>query len=327
MSYETIPIEAKDAGTVHILAGTITDIGDGVVDIIIDEYGSFEDVSVFYHCPGSESADGNPFSVDDRVIVVNYGDAETLSVFDMKVVGFEDGLPRICCPWTFSFPYSEVWPFSLEYESCVYLGAVQTPEFCAPWWSTPPAFSANGIFQSAFLYSESTSINSHVKQTMTFTPEIRFGDTSPELYFIVDFADIAIMGSHPFGTSMHGMFFTFRFILQHDDEIDSCVLNIGHIGSLTFLTAWSLSASGVYYDYFLRDLWGNYGPIDWDSETGKWINTEGYALKKFAIVATSISSSTGAGTYTTEAQIDFNSLKICPTYPADAMHGINFNFV
>lgn len=239
-----------------------------------------------------------------------------------KVVGFTDK-PKSCCSWTMMFPYSNTWPFSLEYESCVYHG-VQAPDFCAPWWSTPPNLIDSGNFQSAFSYSELTSVSSDVKQIMTFTPEIRFGNTSPELYFIVDFADITISGNHPFDVAMHGMYFEFWFTWQHDNEIDPYIMAIGNIGGLTFLKNWSLSASGVYYDYFFSDLWGNYGPIDWDGE--KWINTEGYALKEFAIVARSRSGSTGLGTYTTDAMINFNSFKICPVYPVGATKDISFWF-
>lgn len=242
-----------------------------------------------------------------------------------KVVGFKDN-PKPCCLWTFNFPYSGVWPFSLEYESCVYLGAVQTPEFCAPWWSIPPDLISSGNFHSAFSYSELASVRSDVKQNILFTPEIRFGNTSPELYFIVDFADITITGSHPIGSSLKGMHFTFWFTWQHDDEVEPYIVSIGNIGSLTFLTNWSLFASGVYYDYFLRDLWGAYGPIDWDSEAEKWINTEGYVLKEFAVVARSASDSTGGGLYETDAIINFNSFKICSTYPANAIKNISFAF-
>ena len=100
MSYETIPIEAKDATTVHVLVGTITDMDEeaGTVDVDIDEHGSFSAIPVFYHCQHAETADGMPFIEDcnDRVVIVNSGDAINLSVADLKVVGFEDGLPREC---------------------------------------------------------------------------------------------------------------------------------------------------------------------------------------------------------------------------------------
>jgi len=96
MSYETIPIVKADAKTVHILTGTIVSTGAGVAEVNIDGYGVYSDVPVFYHCPESETADGIPFTIGDRVIIVNSGDAITLSVSNMKVVGFEDGLPRRC---------------------------------------------------------------------------------------------------------------------------------------------------------------------------------------------------------------------------------------
>ncbi|MBU2061640.1 MAG: hypothetical protein KKH44_07330 [Bacteroidetes bacterium] len=98
MSYETIEIESENASRVHILTGTIADIDteNVTVDVNIDDYGSFADVPVFYHCEDSETADGMPFSEDDRVIIINSGNATTLSISNMKVVGFEDGLPRYC---------------------------------------------------------------------------------------------------------------------------------------------------------------------------------------------------------------------------------------
>lgn len=96
MGYETIEIEAKDAGRVHMLTGSVTSIDSNIVDVDIDDYGVVSDIPVFYHCPDSETADGNPFFIDARVIIVNSGDAVSLSVADMKVVGFEDGLPNSC---------------------------------------------------------------------------------------------------------------------------------------------------------------------------------------------------------------------------------------
>lgn len=100
MSYETMPIESKRAATVHVLTGTVSDLDEeaGTVEVDIDGHGFFPDVPVFYHCQNEETADGMPFSEADRVLVVNSGDATTLSVSDMKVVGFADGLPRKCPP-------------------------------------------------------------------------------------------------------------------------------------------------------------------------------------------------------------------------------------
>jgi hypothetical protein len=96
MTHEVIEIESKDADRVHILAGTIVSTSDGMAEVDIDGYEIFADVPVFYHCPDSETADGMPFTENDRVLIVNSGDAVTLSVANMKVIGFEDGLPRSC---------------------------------------------------------------------------------------------------------------------------------------------------------------------------------------------------------------------------------------
>lgn len=98
MTHEVIGIEAKDASTVHILVGTVTDVDtvNNKVDVNIDDYGNFADISVFYHCENSQTSDGMPFLRGERVIIVNSGDAVNLSVADMKVIGFEDGLPRLC---------------------------------------------------------------------------------------------------------------------------------------------------------------------------------------------------------------------------------------
>lgn len=101
MTREVIEIESKDAGRVHILTGIVTDTGDGTADVDIDNHGVVSDIPTFYHCPDSETADGNPFSVDDRVLVVNSGSALSPIIANMKVIGFEDGLPRECFwePW------------------------------------------------------------------------------------------------------------------------------------------------------------------------------------------------------------------------------------
>lgn len=135
MDYELIPIEPGDAGNSHILRGTIVDTRLDVktyavnvygkdtwivkADVNIDGYGLVEDIIIFYHCQYSEKAgravfsglekdpfdgddspylamEGSPFVKEDRVIVLNYGSAEVLSAADMKVVGYEDGLPRQC---------------------------------------------------------------------------------------------------------------------------------------------------------------------------------------------------------------------------------------
>ena len=99
MTREIISIEAKDADTVHILAGTVTDvdIANNKVNVNIDSYGSFSDIPVFYHCEDDrETANGMPFLGGERVIIVNHGSTVTLSALDMKVIGFEDGLPREC---------------------------------------------------------------------------------------------------------------------------------------------------------------------------------------------------------------------------------------
>ena len=94
MTYETIPIEAKDADRVHILTGTIVSTGDGVAEVNIDDYGIIADVPIFYHCPKSETADTMPFIENERVLIINSGSAATPSIANMKVFGFEDGLPR-----------------------------------------------------------------------------------------------------------------------------------------------------------------------------------------------------------------------------------------
>lgn len=108
MTHEGIPIEAKDAGAVHMLVGTIDKIHEEetrTADVDIDDHGIIEKIPIFYHCQkieegeegGSEIATaGNPFIENDRVLIVNYGDAANLSAVDMKVIGFEDGLPREC---------------------------------------------------------------------------------------------------------------------------------------------------------------------------------------------------------------------------------------
>lgn len=96
MTHESIEI-TENASSVHVLAGTVTDTGVGVIDVNIDEYGEITDIPVFYHCQGKETtANADVFITNDRVLIVNKGNAETLSVSDLKVVGFEDGLPRLC---------------------------------------------------------------------------------------------------------------------------------------------------------------------------------------------------------------------------------------
>lgn len=108
MPHETIKIEAKDASTVHVLVGTLLEVYEEelrTADVNIDGHGVVEKIPIFYHCQnmeegvdgGSEVATGgNPFIPDDRVLIVNYGDAVSLSVANMKVIGYEDGLPREC---------------------------------------------------------------------------------------------------------------------------------------------------------------------------------------------------------------------------------------
>lgn len=128
MDYELTPIETKAAGKSHVLMGTIVDTRDCDIktyaqgddkwviraDVEIDEHGLFEDIPVFYHCQFSKTAgraafeeveegkeddlitEGSPFVKDDRVMVLNDGDSDSLSVENLKIVGYEDGLPRQC---------------------------------------------------------------------------------------------------------------------------------------------------------------------------------------------------------------------------------------
>jgi len=96
LSYETIPIEAKNASRTHVLTGTYVEAGagDNTANVTVDIYGLLADIPIFYHCPDSETADGNPFAADDRVLVTNSGEGAVAA--NMKVIGFEDGLPRNC---------------------------------------------------------------------------------------------------------------------------------------------------------------------------------------------------------------------------------------
>lgn len=106
MAHETIKTLNQ---AVHVLTGTIVDIIDdvpiiGCCHVRLDKYPlpgeEIKNIPVFYHCQSSETIDAtsNPFIEDDRVLIVNYG--STISAEDMKIVGYEDGLPR-SCGWRF----------------------------------------------------------------------------------------------------------------------------------------------------------------------------------------------------------------------------------
>ena len=265
------------------------------------------------------SCDSSVFENGDNVLV-KFDDQEWANA---KVIGFKDN-PAQCCLWMFIFPYLESWPFSIEYELCLYISE-QLPPFCSSWWTTPLSLTNSGILQAAFEYSDTRDIDSVVAQIMTFEPGLKLGNTSGDQYLIVDFENIDITGSSPSSIDYHGLYFRFRLTWQHDDEIDPFETIVGNVGTLTLLTSWSLSASGIYYQSILFDLLGNYGPIDFVDD--RWINTSGYTISEFAIVAQSASGSTGAtGVYITDAQIIFNSFKICQNYPDDAVSGINLTF-
>jgi len=101
MSYETIEIESEDADKVHVLIGTVDEIysDDDVAwtaDVDIDGYGLVTDVPAFYNCQDLGVAILMPFSKGDRVIIINSGNAISLSTENMKIIGFEDGLPMSC---------------------------------------------------------------------------------------------------------------------------------------------------------------------------------------------------------------------------------------
>lgn len=101
MTHEVVEIESKDAGRVHVLVGTIGEIYSDsdetwTADVDIDDYGIIVDVPAFYNCQDKETATLMPFSKDDRVLIINSGDAVNLSAADMKIIGFEDGLPMSC---------------------------------------------------------------------------------------------------------------------------------------------------------------------------------------------------------------------------------------
>lgn len=104
MSHEAIPIEAKDAASVHVLIGVIDAISVDLseADVAFDDYGLIENIPIFYHCENEEIANKEsgqeriPFTERDEVVVINSGNAEILSASDLKIVGFADGLPREC---------------------------------------------------------------------------------------------------------------------------------------------------------------------------------------------------------------------------------------
>lgn len=136
VEYELIPLpmdESVSKGKPSVLVGTIIppagltikDIptyscGGGnywaiSADVDIDEFGEVLDVPVFYHCQGSNKAgelaltggvpeagddtsisSGSPFVAGDRVIVINDGDSYDLESEKLRIVGYEDGLPRQC---------------------------------------------------------------------------------------------------------------------------------------------------------------------------------------------------------------------------------------
>lgn len=115
MEYELLPVEPAKAGKLHVLKGTIVDTRENDVhtystgdswlvraNVDIDGYGVIEDVNVFYHCQSSvkaglsDATEGSPFVKGDRVLITNSGDADTLNAGSLKIVGYEDGLPRQC---------------------------------------------------------------------------------------------------------------------------------------------------------------------------------------------------------------------------------------
>lgn len=116
MTHEVIDIGAESAGSVHILKGTITDVDveESKANVSIDGYSEIADIPLFYHCQNKETVAGaDVFAIDDRVLIVNKGNAEILSASDMKVVGYEDGLPRIC-PFYIDIKINDIIPTLLQ---------------------------------------------------------------------------------------------------------------------------------------------------------------------------------------------------------------------
>jgi hypothetical protein len=109
MVHENISLTKAEGNISHVLIGTIMAIGSdaedtpeiGTANVAIDSYELVENVPIFYHCEDSEIVSTkHPFVQNDKVLIVNYGSATSLSTENMKIVGYEDGLPRYC-GWRF----------------------------------------------------------------------------------------------------------------------------------------------------------------------------------------------------------------------------------
>lgn len=159
MVHENIALSKNKGNKAHVLIGTIVAIGSdaedtpeiGTANVEIDGYDLVENVPIFYHCEDSEIASSGSFKVDDRVIVLNY--ASKINAGNMKIVGYEDGLPRYCCLW------SEDWEGEMitSNHPWAYLDAASCSDLCCS--ETPPevgviTFGENKVLETHVCFPE-----------------------------------------------------------------------------------------------------------------------------------------------------------------------------
>lgn len=85
-----------------ISRATITDVdgGSNTCDLNSDKFGTLTDVDIFYHCPGESTVDDGhlAFDIGDQVMLLSKNAASGTINPEHKVVGFWNGVPRLCRP-------------------------------------------------------------------------------------------------------------------------------------------------------------------------------------------------------------------------------------
>ena len=91
--------DLKDLYNASVMTGTIIEIDYGAdkADVEISGLGRKNNVSIFYHCGGSDTVEGGStaFFEGDSVYVLNEKGSTIPSIFDLKIIGFVDKL-KVC---------------------------------------------------------------------------------------------------------------------------------------------------------------------------------------------------------------------------------------
>jgi len=101
LSYDKIEVGKNDVDDICMLSGTVTAVDSSNNQLDVDfggDVGELTEIDIFYHCQDNNDVDDGykAFAVDDEVLAFNNGGGSDPEASDLKIVGFADGVPRLC---------------------------------------------------------------------------------------------------------------------------------------------------------------------------------------------------------------------------------------